>query len=135
MDSIKQKIINYKIENRVDIITGFIKNPAHYMYKSNIFVLPSIWEGLGTPVLESLACGVPVVVNNIPGVFDQWVEEGVNGFICDLDPIVWSERIMKASQISNNCLRKSSEKILNQASTKVIDDKYYGHFRKILEVR
>jgi glycosyltransferase involved in cell wall biosynthesis len=129
---IEDKVEKYGFEERITIIPKFIKKPQNLIINSDIFVLPSIWEGLGTPVLESLACGVPVVVNNIPGVLDQWVEEGKNGYICKLDCKLWAKKIVEATQLSKTLLRKSSENILNLSSTKVIDKKYYQLFNEII---
>ena len=102
------------------------------MRKSNVFVFPSIREALGTPILESIACGLPVVTNDIPGVFDQWVDEGRNGYICKLDSKLWAKKIVEANQISKTLLRESSKNILNLSSTKVIDKKYYQLFNEII---
>ena len=99
---------------------------------SDIFVLPSIWEGLGTPVLESLACGVPVIANNIPGVFDQWIKDGISGFICDLEPELWANRIELAISIKRETMLSESKKILDIASTKIVDEKYYQLLNKII---
>ena len=44
----------------------------------NCFVLPSRGEGLGLPVAEAMACGLPVIVTGEGGYMD-FVEDGVNG--------------------------------------------------------
>ena len=89
-------------------------------------------EGLGTPILEALACGVPVVANDIPGVFDKWVHNGINGFVCELDAELWAEKIMMAAKISSTKMRKASAEVLEVASTEVIDAEYYRRFNEIL---
>lgn len=38
--------------------------PALYS-ESRIFLMPSLYEGFGLPILEAMACGVPVVTSNI----------------------------------------------------------------------
>lgn len=46
----------------------------------DLFVLPSIYEGLPTVVMESMASGVPVVATDIPGT-DELVRSGENGWL------------------------------------------------------
>ena len=42
-------------------LPGFVINPYAYMSKSDLFVLSSLWEGLGNVLIEALALGLPVV--------------------------------------------------------------------------
>ncbi len=41
--------------------------PALYS-GARMFVFPSLWEGFGFPVLEAMACGLPVVTSNTTGL-------------------------------------------------------------------
>ncbi|MGC8779345.1 MAG: glycosyltransferase family 4 protein [Anaerolineae bacterium] len=48
------------------ILTGFLEQahlPAFYR-QATVFVYPSLYEGFGLPVVESMACGAPVVCSN-----------------------------------------------------------------------
>ena len=55
-----------KLENRV-IFTGFVEEQEVpvLMSMSEVFVMPSFYEGFGIPVLEAMACGTPVVVSSV----------------------------------------------------------------------
>ncbi|UCF78662.1 MAG: glycosyltransferase family 4 protein [Candidatus Eiseniibacteriota bacterium] len=48
--------------------------------RSDIFVLPSLWEGQGIVFLEAAASGLPVVATDIPGVCGM-LEHGVNALL------------------------------------------------------
>lgn len=50
------------------IITDFVidKTYQNILCQADIFVMPSWYEGFGMPVLEAMASGVPVIVNDIP---------------------------------------------------------------------
>jgi glycosyltransferase involved in cell wall biosynthesis len=40
------------------------------LWGSNLFVLPSFYEGFGLPILEAMACGVPTLVSNTPSLVE-----------------------------------------------------------------
>lgn len=46
---------------------GLRKNPYPWMHHARLFVLSSKFEGLGIVLLESLACGTPVLAVDCPG--------------------------------------------------------------------
>jgi len=48
----------------------------------DLFVLPSVYEGLPTVVLESMSCGVPVIATDIPGT-REIVQKDVNGWLAE----------------------------------------------------
>lgn len=50
------------LDDRVEF-TGYVDDPFAWYCKAEIFVLPSIWEGFGNVLIESLASGCQVVAN------------------------------------------------------------------------
>lgn len=53
---------------------------AAFMAAADVFVLPSLEEGLGLVVLEALACGVPVVGSRVGGI-PEIVQDGDYGLL------------------------------------------------------
>lgn len=65
-ESLYQTIEELKLENRV-IFTGYVPDadlPGLYN-AATVFAYPSLYEGFGIPVVEAMACGVPVVTSNV----------------------------------------------------------------------
>lgn len=55
----------YQGEN-IKFITGVPEEDLIAIYNmADVFVFPSFYEGFGIPVLEGMACGVPVVTSNV----------------------------------------------------------------------
>jgi glycosyltransferase involved in cell wall biosynthesis len=64
-EEIKKIITDHRLENEV-IITGYVDNddlPVIYN-QAEIFLFPTLYEGFGLPILESMASGVPVITSN-----------------------------------------------------------------------
>jgi glycosyltransferase involved in cell wall biosynthesis len=59
-------------------------DPLQALWASDLFVLPSRWEGFALASVEAMACGLPVIRTNTAGAVDQ-IEEGQNGFILPLE--------------------------------------------------
>ena len=82
---------------------------------------------MGTPILEAQACGVPVVANLMLGSSDYWIKEGVSGYLIkEFDAQIWADKIKLALSIKDEVLIKNSFRILEEASTKKIDQVYFN---------
>ncbi|UCE06672.1 MAG: glycosyltransferase family 4 protein [bacterium] len=112
------------LSERVQVVKDFINSIEEYYKMADVFVFPTLFEALGTPMLESIACGVPVVANRIEGVTDYWIEQGKTGFVCELQPGKFAECIVMASEIAPDTLRQGSKQILSRASDQIIDKQY-----------
>jgi len=51
-----------------------------WMNRSDCLVLPSLWEGTPNVVLEAMACGLPVVASDLPGIREV-MQHGVHGLL------------------------------------------------------
>ncbi len=77
---------------------------AERLRSSDIFVLPSLEEGLVRTALEAMACGLPVILTPNTGAND-FVQPGVNGEVVPIrDPqaiadaiLKWADRVMTAT--------------------------------------
>lgn len=99
VDEIKRLVVAYKLSERV-ILTGHVsdRNLSVLYHSALCLVLPSKYEGFGLPVIEAMACGLPVLVSNTGSL---------------------PEVVMDAGLIVN-C---ASAKPVSQALTKLLKDK------------
>lgn len=65
-ETLKKLAEELNISKYIDFY-GFTKNPYPILTAADLFVLSSNWEGFSNVVIESLACGIPIVATNCPG--------------------------------------------------------------------
>ena len=126
------KITSLRLNDRVEIQTGFIDNFDEYLKCSDVFLFPSKAEGLGTPILESQACGVPVVSNYIKNITDTIIEKNKGGYFLELNAKRWAKTIEKAIEIPKEVLIENAKHVSNICSSKLIDNENYKKINQLI---
>ncbi len=98
------------------IFTDYVneKEKPALIYGARVFVSPSHWEGFGMQVLESLACGTPVVVSNVASLPEVAGEAGV--YVDNKDPEDIARGIKRVLSMKTRVYNELVSKGLVQAS-------------------
>ncbi|MBT6048549.1 MAG: glycosyltransferase [Candidatus Scalindua sp.] len=78
-EKLKKLCVDLKIEKTV-IFAGERNDMPEILFSIDIFVLPSLREGLPLTILEAMACGRPVIATNVGGI-PEAVKDGENGIL------------------------------------------------------
>jgi len=105
------------LQNKV-IFAGFQKDIETWLPSMDIFVLPSLTEGTPMALLESMACGIPVIATAVGGV-PQIVDSGKNGIL--VSPAKTEEIV---SAILNIITNKDLHKKLSEAGKETIRNRF-----------
>ena len=93
-------------------VTGWVdRNQAISLaLRSDVFILPSLWEGLPISLLEALYMKKPCVVSNVIGNRDV-IKSGINGYLCnDVPDFVKAIESIQESY-PNNYIQKAYSEI------------------------
>jgi len=128
----EEKILarDLKLENKV-IFTGQIDDVRNAFIASDLYIMPSQYEGLGMSSLEASVCGLPALVYDTWGLRDL-VDNGINGFIVPRTPQALAEKIHQLywdrtllEKLGKNSIKFSAEKFSARQSTEMLL-KLYG---------
>ncbi|MBI4709035.1 MAG: glycosyltransferase family 4 protein [Candidatus Portnoybacteria bacterium] len=114
-NNLKLKIKNLKLGNKV-LLIGSIPKAHEYLKALDVFVLPSLKEGLPYTILEAMAAGIPIIASNIGGI-PEMISDNHNGFLISPDDAeTLAERILQVlenKELTQRFSQNSLEKVKN----------------------
>ena len=101
--------------NKLIIKTGFIEEDdlAAIYNLAKLTLLPSYYEGFGLPVLESMACGTPVVASNVASIPE--ISKDTIFFCEPIDPEDIARKVKEVFSLPQDKLDSLSEKLIGEA--------------------
>jgi glycosyltransferase involved in cell wall biosynthesis len=78
-DTLIEETKHLGVQNNVYFL-GMRHDTAELLKLFDLYVLPSIWEGLPMIILEAMAAGCPIIATDVGGV-GAAVRDGVNGIL------------------------------------------------------
>ncbi len=126
---------NLNIENKI-IFTGYRDDVIDIINSFDLFVLPSLAEGLPVVILEAMACGIPVVATSVGGN-EEIVKDGVTGTIV---PPGDSESLARAiiynlenPEVSNRMGERSYERVKKYFTRQQMLERTFKIYEEVLE--
>lgn len=125
LDEIQKLINDLGLSDHI-LFTGVRSDVPEFLANFDIFILPSLWEGLPRSVIEAMAMSKPVIVHDIGGM-EEIVTDGESGFIVPTDKAdSFAKRILylldnpgKARVMGHNGFMKAVQFDYNRVVAKV----------------
>ena len=133
-EKLLEQIKNFGLEKNFYFV-GEIKDKQEvfrYMKSAKIFVLPSLLEGLPLTIIESNACGLPVITTKTKwNNTQEYIEtEGISGILSEPAKEIFSETIINTLKdrknikiMSKNGIKKSKDYDWNKIADQI--ENYY----------
>jgi glycosyltransferase involved in cell wall biosynthesis len=118
MEKLRDLSKEFEVENLVNFL-GESKNVDQYYLDSDIFVLPSIWEGFGIVILEAFRAKLAVIASNIDGP-SELIEDYHNGLL--FKPKNALELSRKIKYLIDN---ESKRQEISENGLKTFENKYH----------
>ncbi len=114
---LKRLAATLHVQERV-AFRGRRENIAEELSETDIFVLPSLSEGMSNVLLEAMSCGLPVIATTVGGSLDM-IRDGINGILVPPgDPAALSEALIKL--LGNESLAFS----MGKEARKTVEERY-----------
>ncbi len=118
------------------IFAGSRKDVAEILSILDIFVLPSLKEGLPMALLEAMAARVPVVATNV-GAIPTVIEDGDTGILIPpkelgvlADAVI---RILSDNKRAYEMAERGFEKVRDNFSSQKMASKYFAIYKELME--
>ncbi|WP_152050278.1 glycosyltransferase family 4 protein [Tautonia marina] len=122
------------LADRVHFV-GPVSDPAAYLRAADVFVLPSVAEGMSNSLLEAMATGLPCIASKIGGNVDL-LEDGPSGLLVPLnDPRGWAEAILRLlddPEFARSLGQEALRRVESEFALPIVVDRYERLYRSLL---
>lgn len=130
-ESLKCSTVELGIEDKVIFLGEINHEDTPFWYNAaDLFCLPSIWEGCPNVVIESLACGTPVVASHVGGIPDLIPKKDYGILVPPGDVHTLAKALNDALEINWN--RKNISDFGSANSWEDVAEKVVNVFEKVL---
>lgn len=113
LEKYRQEVLERNLSDKIYFL-GFRRNTLDYMEAADVFLHLSVTEASNNAIKEAGLKRLPVIVCKGVGDFEEYLENGVNGFLVDKDdPVPEASKILRELYLNPN-LRKSIGENLRQ---------------------
>jgi L-malate glycosyltransferase len=122
------------ISDRVQFV-GAVDSPAESLRAADIFVLPSVAEGMSNSLLEAMATALPCVVSGIGGNTDLVADGQTGRLVAQPTAEAWSNTILELLENPSEALRLGSaahRRIDREFALGVVVDRYLELYRRMI---
>lgn len=125
-DQLQVQIEKLNLHDKVKLLGQWDEIPE-LLAASDVFVLPSRWEGLPMALLEGMMAGLPVIATRVEGV-DEVVQPGEHGLLVPLEsPVELAQAILQLLRSPQDRQRMGAaarERVLNSYTTDRMCESY-----------
>lgn len=104
-------------ENKNIHLIEYIPNAVKYLKAFDIFILPSLKEGLPYTIIEAMSAEIPIIASDVGGISEMIIDQKTGFLIKSKNPKVIKEKI---EYILNN--KDKTETIVKKAEKKAIQE-------------
>jgi glycosyltransferase involved in cell wall biosynthesis len=122
------------IAGRVQFV-GALDNPADYLRAADVFVLPSVAEGMSNSLLEAMATALPCVVSGIGGNTDLIADRQTGRLVSTATAEAWSHTLLEVLDNPAGMQRlgdAARQCIDDRFALKVVVDRYLELYRRLI---
>jgi glycosyltransferase involved in cell wall biosynthesis len=135
MDTLRAMTAELGLQDTVNFL-GRMNDVTSVLKRADIYVQPSLNEGLPNSLLEAMSCGLPVVVTNVGGMPDV-VSDGVEGFVVEpanADALAIAlGKLLRDRELRKEVATRCRTKIQQEYSLDSVADNYIALYKTLTD--
>jgi len=115
--------------------TGAVTDPADYLRAADVFVLPSVAEGMSNSLLEAMATALPCIVSGIGGNTDLITDGQTGRLVFEATAPAWSKTLLELLEDPATARRLGAaarRRVDEEFSLRVVVDRYLELYRRLI---